>query len=460
MPTPLPRLVVAGTRSGVGKTTLTVGLLAALVERGHVVSAHKVGPDFLDPGYHALATGRPPRNLDTVLHGAERIAPLLLHGAAGADFAVIEGVMGLFDGAGAGETGSTAEVARILDAPVLLTVDAAASSGSLAAEVHGFATFDPRVAVAGVILNNLGSPRHEQLARTVVTDAGFDVVGAVHDDPRLTAPERHLGLVPVLERAAAAREALARSRAVARAHLDLDAIERIASTAPPVEGSPWDPAREARSVPASPTRTRPRIAVAGGRAFGFTYTEHTELLTAAGAEVVSVDPLGDEELPAGTDALVLAGGFPETHAPELAANQGFTSAVRRLASAGNPIVAECGGMLYLLRELDGTPMAGVIDAVGRFTDELVIGYRRAVSVVDSVLGPSGTSTVGHVFHRTTVTPPSGARAAWRMSRSPTGPSDPEGFVLGGVHASYLHAAWVSNPALAVALTHHAARSAS
>lgn len=438
----LPRLVVAGTRSGVGKTTVATGLMAALCARGLDVSNHKVGPDFIDPGYHALATGRPPRNLDAYLHRPERVAPLTAHAAAGADLAVIEGVMGMYDGRGSQDEASTAHVARLLSAPVLLVADAAAASRSVAAEVHGFATFDPSVHIAGIVLNGLGSPGHEELVREALAPLGIPVVGALHRHDELTTPSRHLGLVPAAERHTAARHSVAALGDALAGAVDLGAVERIARSAPLLDTEPWSP----RQAVGAPVTGRPRIAVAGGQAFTFVYTEHAELLAAAGAEVVPIDPLADEGLPPGTSGVYLGGGFPELHAAELAANEPLAADLRRLAAAGAPIVAECGGLLYLCRELDGAPMVGLIDATATFTPRLTLGYRRARTVAPGALGPAGTGVRGHEFHRTALAPGSGQPPAWELTAR--GRTRPEGFSAGRVHASYLHAAWVGAPHVA------------
>jgi cobyrinic acid a,c-diamide synthase len=443
--------VVAGTRSGVGKTTVATGLMAALAARGLRVSNHKVGPDFIDPGYHAVATGRPPRNLDVHLHGPDRIAPLFVHAASGADVAIVEGVMGLFDGRDVDDEASTAHISRLLDAPVLLVVDASAVSRSAAAEVHGFATFDPSVRVAGVVFNGLGSEGHERLVRAVLEPLGLPVLGALHQRAELAAPSRHLGLVPAVERSAAARGSVAELGAAVEAAVDVDAMLALARTAPGSPAVPWSPAREV----GHPVAGRPRIAVAGGRAFSFVYEEHRELLTAAGAEVVAFDPLADESLPTGSAGVYLGGGFPEVHAPELAANVRLAAQLRDLAAAGAPIVAECGGLLYLCRELDGRPMVGLLDASASFTDGLTLGYREVRTTVDTPLGPAGTQLRGHEFHRTTVVPRAGRPAAWEI-RTPDHEGE-EGFVVRGVHASYVHAGWVGAPQVARRLVEAAAR---
>src|SRR4051812_22282716 len=301
----IPRVVVAGTSSGAGKTTVACGLIGALRARGLRVQGFKVGPDYIDPSHHALAAGRPGRNLDAFLDGPELIAPLVRHGGAGADIAVVEGVMGLFDGAsGRGELASTAHVAKLLRAPVLLVVDGASMARSAAAMVHGYRTFDPDVDVAGVIFNRVGSDIHEELLREAVEPLGVPVLGALRRDERIVTPERHLGLVPAGEREPLARAALDALAAAMARYAHVAAIERLARSAPPLPGPAWSPEPDAPPTPA-------RIAIACGSAFSFHYEENLELLAAAGAELVPFDPLRDAALPPDSGALILAGGFPE-----------------------------------------------------------------------------------------------------------------------------------------------------
>ncbi|MGK5642684.1 cobyrinate a,c-diamide synthase [Streptomyces sp. URMC 126] len=447
--TSVPRLVIAAPASGTGKTTVATGLMRAFADAGLAVSPHKVGPDYIDPGYHALATGRPGRNLDAFLCGPERIGPLFLHGAAGAQLAVIEGVMGLFDGAsGRGELASTAHVAKLLRAPVVLVVDASSQSRSVAALVHGFASWDPEVRVAGVILNKVGSDRHEALLREALGGAGVPVLGALRRAADVDTPSRHLGLVPVAERRAEALDAVAAQAARVREGCDLDALLALARSAPPVPGPAWSP--EAEPVPGP----RPVIAVAGGPAFTFSYAEHTELLTAAGADVVPFDPLRDEKLPPDTAGLVIGGGFPEMYAPELSANEPLREAVSAFAATGGPVAAECAGLLYLSRSLDGRPMCGVLPGEARMSPRLTLGYREAVALSDTPLAAAGTRLRGHEFHRTVVEPGAGPAPAWGF----TAPERRvEGYAAGGVHASYLHVHWAGAPGLAARLVRAAAR---
>ncbi|MFJ7266118.1 cobyrinate a,c-diamide synthase [Streptomyces sp. NPDC099050] len=490
----IPRLVIAAPSSGSGKTTVATGLMAAFSERGLAVSPHKAGPDYIDPGYHALATGRPGRNLDAFMCGPQLVAPLFAHGAAGCDLAVIEGVMGLYDGAaGRGELASTAQVAKLLRAPVVLVVDASSQSRSVAALVHGFASFDPQVRLGGVILNKVGSDRHEVMLREALEEAGMPVLGVLRRAPQVAAPSRHLGLVPVAERRADAVSSVAALADQVRAGCDLEALMALARTAPPLDCQAWAPEQALLPHPA-PSRNRalpgpgprtpdgredaaqrhdaaspaseargpgripgggsaPVIAVAGGAAFTFSYAEHSELLRAAGAEVVTFDPLRDEALPEGTTGLVIGGGFPEVYAPELSANEPLRKAVAAFAAAGGPVAAECAGLLYLARSLDGKPMCGVLDADARMSERLTLGYREAVAVSDSVLAPAGTRLRGHEFHRTVIEPGAGSTPAWGFTHPER---RVEGFVADGVHASYLHTHWAAEPSVALLFAEAAA----
>jgi cobyrinic acid a,c-diamide synthase len=480
----IPRLVIAAPASGCGKTTVACGLMAALRSRGLVVSGHKVGPDYIDPGYHVLATKRPARNLDPFLCGEDLIAPLFLHGAAGAQVAVIEGVMGLFDGTDPAtapahsdpDFGSTAHVARLLAAPVVLVVDAARAGRSVAALVAGFAGFDPRTPVSGVILNRVASERHERLLTDALASSGMPVYGAIGRTDAIATPSRHLGLIPAAEREAVAAQAIARMGALITASCDLDALLALARRAPALLAAPWDPAvalaeagtsrdpavaraeagtswepavlAEAAKLPAPQQQPLvqgpgPVIALAQGPAFTFGYTEQAELLEAAGSRVAPFDPLRDEDLPEGTSGLILGGGFPEVHAAELSANERLRNRVAALAGRGAPVAAECAGLLYLARTLDGRPMCGVLDVQATMTEKLTLGYRNAVAMTDSTLARVGDKVRGHEFHRTVAVPAHGDRPAWRLS-----PERLEGHVNGPVTASYLHMHWAGYPAAA------------
>jgi cobyrinic acid a,c-diamide synthase len=346
--------------------------------------------------------------------------------------------MGLFDGRtvvdgrGTASHGSTAHVAGLLGAPVLLVVDVRGQGRSLAALLYGFRSFDVSTRITGVVLNQVGSARHEQVCRQACAEVGLPVLGALYRDDALAVPSRHLGLVTAAEHAIAARMVQRWADAVA-AQVDLDAVVSLAAAAPGVPR--WEPDA---SVPQAPGE--PVVAVAAGPAFTFGYPEHAELLAAAGATVAVFDPRRDESLPPGTAGLVLPGGFPECHAAELSANAALRTGIADLVGRGMPVHAECGGLMYLCRSVDGAPMCGVLDAEATMTGHLVLGYRDAVAMRGSVLHPEGTRVTGHEFHRTTVTPRAGEPAwAWPGAQ-------PEGFVQGGVHASFLHTHPVAHPA--------------
>ena len=470
----IPRVVIAAPGSGHGKTSVATGLLGALRERGLKVSPHKVGPDYIDPGYHALAAGRPGRNLDPWLVGEDQIAPMFAWGARvpePADIAVIEGVMGLFDGvanhAAAGlehaDFASTAHVARLLNAPVVLVVDAHGVSSSVAALLHGFTTWDPGTRVGGVIFNKAGSSRHEELLREAAEGAGVPVLGVLRRQDQVTVPSRHLGLIPAAELGGPAVEAVAALTALVTASVDVEAVLRLARTAGPLlegQNQQIDSTERPRL-----TLPRPRIAFAGGPAFTFGYAEHPELLAAAGAEVVTFDPLRDERLPDSVTGLIIGGGFPEEHAADLSANVTLRAQVAALTRAGAPVMAECAGLLYLARSIDGHPMCGVLNASAVMTGRLTLGYRDAVAAATSPLAPAGARVHGHEFHRTVIQSTavqstgiqdtgirSGAAAArawhWRQS----GTTVTEGFVQGRVHASYLHTHWNGIPGAADRIT--------
>jgi cobyrinic acid a,c-diamide synthase len=430
----LPRVVVAAPSTGQGKTTVATGLMAALRGAGHEVSGHKVGPDYIDPGYHALACGRPGRNLDPHLVGEELVVPLLQHGARGADIAVVEGVMGLYDGR-VGQDGfsSTAHVARLTASPVVLVVDISRSSRTIGAVVHGLATFEPGVHVVGVILNRAGSPRH---AAEVASSVRVPVLGVVPRDDTLATPSRHLGLVPAGERDGAAEVVAAWAEAVAE-HVDLGAVLDAARDAPDLTGVPWDPA-----AVVTPVAGRPVVAMAGGRAFTFRYAETEELLRAAGCEPVAFDPLHDRELPPGTRALYLGGGFPEVHAAVLAGNEPLRRALARAVADGMPTVAECAGLLYLAGTLDGAAMVGAVPAAAAMTERLTLRYPTLTAPADTLLTRTGETVTGHEFHRTHTDPVCGPVPAWTVDGVDVGFAGPT------LHASYLHTHWAGHPQLA------------
>lgn len=432
--TAAPAVVIAAPSSGSGKTTVATGLIGALRAAGHRVAPFKVGPDFIDPGYHALAAGRPGRNLDPVLVSEDLIAPLYRYGSRGADVAVIEGVMGLFDGRIDARPltparGSTAQVAELLGAPVVLVVDARGQSQSIAALVQGFSGFHRGVHIGGVILNRVGSARHQQVLRQACEGVGVPVLGAIPRADALAVPSRHLGLVTAVEHGEAARAAVDAMTALIARHVDLAAVIGLAGSR--VTAEAWSP----DAVIGAPAAGRPVLAVAAGRAFSFGYAEHRELLAAAGAEVAEFDPLTDP-LPPDSAGLILPGGFPEQHLETLSANAELREQVCRLAEWA-PVHAECGGLAYLMDELDGHPMCGVLSGAARFTPRLTLGYRDAVAIADSPLFTTGQRVVGHEFHSTAVEFSGERQPAWAF-HGPDGATVRDGALRAGVHASYLH----------------------
>jgi len=434
----MPRpLVIAAPASGSGKTTLTLGLLAALRRRGVAVAPFKVGPDYIDPGHHAAACGRVSRNLDGWMCSQETVREIYAQGCAGAQLAVVEGVMGLYDGArGESDEGSTAEIARWLDGEIVLVVDARSQARSVAALVKGFVEFDPRLRFAGVVLNRVGSPRHEELLRAALASVpGLPpLLGCLPREAELALPERHLGLVT----AGDVETDYALLADLVERHLDLDNL--LAGRL-----------RELllAEIPVPESRKRVRIGVAHDAAFCFCYPENLERLEAAGAELAYFSPLADAGLPAGIDGLYLPGGYPELHAGRLAANAGLLAQIRDLALAGLPVYAECGGLMLLCREIDGQVMAGVFPAQARMLPRRqALGYREVTLRQDGPLGPAGTLARGHEFHYSALEMPQSVGRDYRLARHGA-ELGTEGYRIGNVLGSYIHLHFAGNPQLAV-----------
>lgn len=434
-------LVIAGTASGAGKTMLTAGLLAALRARGLVVQPFKVGPDYIDPLHHTAVAGRSSRNLDTVLCPPATVAALAARAMRDADVALVEGVLGLFDGRlatarddpRAGDRGSTAEVARTLRAAVVLVVDCASAARSVAAVALGFARFDPRVVPAAIVLNRVGSERHAEAARAAVEAAtGIPVVGAIPRRDDLVLPERYLGLVPPQERPHPPSWA-DRLGALVAAHVDLDALLALAAAGEPPR---VDPRADPFSLPPSPPRAR--VAVARDAAFSFAYVDALDLLAHRGAEVVPFSPLGDSHLP-DCGAILVGGGFPERFAAMLEENVAMRRSVAAAAAAGVPIVGECGGAMYLGRTLvteDGEAhaMCGVTGWTTRMGRERrALGYREVTALTDTPLLRAGEQAVGHEFHWSWAESDDREAPAYAVSGGGT-----EGTATATVLASYVH----------------------
>jgi cobyrinic acid a,c-diamide synthase len=444
-------IVVAGTHSGVGKTSVTLGLIGALRRRGLAVQPFKVGPDFIDPQHHARAAGRPAHNLDGWMLPREANLELFARHAADADVAILEGMMGLFDGADPRRNaGSAAEMAAWLGAPVLLVIDASAMARSAAALVHGYASFDPALRLAGVVANRVGSEAHAGLIAEAL-EGRAELMGWLATDPDIEIPERHLGLhLPEPT-----------SEAVAR-HL-ADAVERgfkldALLGATEVEDLPG--AARAARVPRPPPDERVRVGVARDDAFSFYYEDNFELLGAAGAELVEFSPLADAELPEGLAGLYLGGGYPELHAPALEQNGSMRAAVRALAAAGAPVYAECGGLIYLgeALETEGTryEMCGAIALTTAFPGRLELGYCEVETDAASIFG-GGRRARGHWFHKGRIAAAaSGVPHAYSVARR-GGDAFADGYVAGGTQASWVHLHFRSCPSLAHAFVERCRR---
>ena len=437
-------LVIAGVASGVGKTTVTLGLLEAFRRKGLTVQAFKVGPDFIDPGFHELVTGRPSYNLDGWMCGRTHVSATVARHARDADLALVEGMMGCFDGLdGTGEEGSTAQVAKWLAAPVVLVIDAGAQARSAAAVTLGFECFDPALNIAAVIANRLAGETHARWVRDAIAARCRAVpVGTIPGDETLALPERHLGLVAAGE-GALTPDKLKRLADLVERSVDLDALLELASplrVEPPGGAPPPEPVRA-------------RIGVARDSAFCFYYRDNFALLEAAGAELVFWSPLTAHALPR-VDGLYFGGGYPELHAAALAANTPIRESVRAFADAGGPIYAECGGLMYLanaLEDLDGAThaMVGLLPTVVRLRPRrLSLGYTEVTFTGAAPLGAAGVVARGHEFHYSSIDPlPDAISRVYRLRRR-HGEELAEGYVVGRALMSYVHLHFASNPELA------------
>ena len=447
-------IVVAGVASGVGKTTVTLGLMEAFRRRGLTVQGFKIGPDFIDPGFHEIATGRGSYNLDGWMCGRDHVLATVARHAGGADLAIVEGVMGCFDGVEAtSDEGSTAQIAKWLAAPVVLVVDAQAQARSAAAVVLGFEQFDPATKVAAVIVNKVAGDRHARgIREAVATRCAAPVVGVLPHDAQIALSERHLGLVTAGEGGftEAKRAQLA---AVTERSVDLDALLALAVPAPRTI--------DVRSSPIPAVR-RVRLGVAHDDAFCFYYRENLALLRAAGADLVYWSPLTDRALPP-VDGLYLGGGYPELHGRALGANAAMRRAVRAFAEGGGAVYAECGGLMYLAEALedlagDRFPMVGLLPATVRMhPPRMTLSYTEVTLQADSPLGAAGTLARGHEFHFSTLDPvPSSVERVYRLRRR-GGDEGVEGYRIGNALLSYVHLHFGSNPELAAGLVRACAR---
>ncbi|MEW8958466.1 cobyrinate a,c-diamide synthase [Neomoorella humiferrea] len=439
------RIVIAGTRSGVGKTSIATGLMAALAAGGLKVQGFKIGPDYIDPGYHTLATGRPSRNLDTFLTAPADVLEVFSRAIADADIAIIEGVMGLYDGHKEDGGGSTAAIARLLAAPVLLVLDATSLGQSAAAEVLGYREFDPGLHLAGVILNRVGSEGHLQLLRRAIEDyTGVRVVGWLFKDALPSLPSRHLGLIPAVEQREI-KAILQELAAGVAAGIDLREIVALAGKAGPLPPG----AGESFARATAQAGARVPVAVARDEAFNFYYQDSLDFLAALGAELLPFSPLHDTALPEEAAGAIIGGGFPEIFLASLADNKSLLVDLRRRVKEGMPLYAECGGLMYLTRsitDLEGRTweMAGIVPADCRMQTRLAgLGYRKARFCRDNILGKNGDTIRGHEFHYSTLTPLADAFSpaySWQVGES----FYYDGYTAQGILASYIHLHFLGN----------------
>ena len=445
--------VIAGTASGVGKTTITAALLAALRARGLTVQPFKCGPDYIDPAHHAVIAGRPSYNLDTWMMTTATNRHIFHAAMREADVAVVEGVMGLFDGAsGSSDEGSTAEIAKLLVLSIVLVVDASNAARSVAAVVKGFCDFDPQLRIAGVILNGAAGPAHLRLLREAIAQIDVAVLGSFPRMPELTLSERHLGLITASETTWNAAQVKALAEA-AESHVDLERLLAGREIASEIGQAAPTPRRTANREPAksgSRSAEPVRIGVARDRAFSFYYQSSLDALREAGAELVDVSPLGDASLPGTLDGLYLGGGYPELFAVELSQNLPFLQSLREFAGGGRPIYAECGGLMYLAEELttfDGRrhTMAAVLPLAIAMLNRLEgFGYTEVELLNDCLIGPHGARLRGHSFHYSRVTRTGDVDCCYRTCQVLTRAERNEGYRSGNVLASYIHLSFAGN----------------
>ncbi|MBE0446612.1 MAG: cobyrinate a,c-diamide synthase [Actinobacteria bacterium] len=438
-----PRIVIAGTSSGAGKTTIALAIMAALTRRGLCVQGFKVGPDFIDPGYYGMVTGHIGRNLDTWMIGKEKTIACLLNAAKTADISVIEGVMGFYDGKDGLVEGSTADTASAIDSPVLVTIDCSKMGSSAGAIALGFLKYDDKADIRGFLLNKIGSDHHEAMAKRAVENAtGLPVIGCIKRSAEVTIPERHLGLITQSE-TGLARSYVDTLSGLAEKYIDLDAIVRISKSAPIPRYNSNQVFRDIVNA------SKVRVGVALDRAFSFYYHDNFDLLEAFGAELVFFSPIKDRYLPKGLDGLYIGGGYPEVYARELAANRPLAAEVKQAVEDGIPVYAECGGLMYLSRRIEdfdgyAHDMSGALPIACKMRRRPVLGYREVRVSADSIVTKKGDTLRGHEFHYSTITDIGGGLArAYRLPNA----SD-EGFIYNNTLASYIHLHFAGRPEFA------------
>lgn len=467
-PGQIPKILVAGSHSGVGKTTITMGLIAALRRRGARVQPFKAGPDYIDPTYHSLAADRPCRNIDTWMTPPDRALALFYKASQKVDIAVIEGVMGLYDGSSyEDEEGSSAQIAKLVGAVVVLVLDVGKMARSAGALAFGYTQFDPELEIAGFILNRCGSPGHYEGVKLAVERAtDLPVFGWLPKEAGLHIPERHLGLVPTDERGELT-DFIQHAASVVEQYVNLDQILEAAEKdkiVPPKAGrtSPAWAESNASFVPglsaadwAQSLDTPPKIAVARDAAFSFYYEDNLDLLRESGAEILFFSPQSEPELPRGASGLYFGGGFPEMQAAQLAANTSLKAAIRRAHIAKMPIYAECGGFMYLTEaiiDLEGRrhEMVGLAPGSARMQPRLMsLGYRVVESPDGNFLLPQGLTARGHEFHWSHWEKPAGTPPAWHIQpRRGSDSPRADGYSAGNLVAAYVHLHFAYRPELA------------
>ena len=428
-------VIIAGERSGVGKTTVTLALLAAMKARSQTVQSFKVGPDYIDPMFHSYITGLPCRNLDPVLTSETYVNSCFAKHCLNAEYALIEGVMGLFDGAtGKDDTASTAHVARLLNAPVVLILNCASTSRSIAAIAHGYRTFDPRLQIAGVVLNRVGSDRHLELLTQALAPLNLPILGVLRRQDDISIPDRHLGLIPTAEMSDL-DGIIERLAHLGKTCFDWEKLLPLMENSQPMTSFPKEKESEGNSTI--------RIAIAQDRAFSFYYADNLDLFRELGAELVPWSPISDRELPKNIQGLYFGGGFPEVFAADLAENKTARESVQTAIKSGIPTYAECGGLMYLCDRIvnfqeQSFPMVNIFPTTATMGKRLTLGYRQAIALQDSPLVNKGDQVWGHEFHRSSLTEISDRPLYSLQGYDSHLQYPPEGWQRYQVHASYTH----------------------
>jgi cobyrinic acid a,c-diamide synthase len=439
-------IVIAGERSGVGKTTVTLALLAAMNRRGLKVQSFKVGPDYIDPMFHSHITGRACRNLDVVLTSESYVQQCFVKHSQSVEYSLIEGVMGLFDGArGKDDFGSSAHIAKLLALPVILVLNCASTSRSIAAIAYGYQTFDPKLNLAGIVLNRVGSDRHLELISQALEPLGIPIVGVLRRQDQIVIPDRHLGLIPATE-LSGLNEVIERLADLGETCFDWQKLLPLLAVKP--HKLTLEPERESNN------NNRVRIAIAYDPAFNFYYQDNLDLLESYGAELIYWSPISDNSIPENIDGIYLGGGFPEVFAAQLSQNLAGRNSIKSAIESNMPTYAECGGLMYLCKEIvdfnqNSFPMIGILPTQAVMGNKLTLGYRQAVALEPSFLVNKGDRLLGHEFHRSSLSNLPNNPLFQLQSFDSQIPLPAEGWQYRQVHASYTHMHFGAQPDLAI-----------